>query len=122
MAILGEIRKRPVLLMGIIALALLAFLVNPDSIDKVFGKNPDILGKVNGDKITREEFNDQLQLLQQQAQQQGQPTFGLEEQAWQILVQRKLISPTKTKTKKEMKNKPFFLFYLYEIWLCFQKL
>jgi len=30
MAILGEIRKRPILLMGIIALALLAFLVNPD--------------------------------------------------------------------------------------------
>jgi peptidyl-prolyl cis-trans isomerase D len=29
--------------------------------------------------------------MQQQAQQQGQPTKGLEEQAWQILVQSKLI-------------------------------
>ena len=53
MAILGEIRRRPALLMGIIALALLAFLVNPDSIDKVFGANPDVFGKVNGEKITR---------------------------------------------------------------------
>lgn len=91
MAVLAEIRRRPWLLMGAIALALLAFLINPSSIDKVFGKNPDVLGKVNGEKITREEFNDQLFVLQQQAQQQGKPSAGLEEQAWQMLVQSKLI-------------------------------
>ena len=91
MAILGEIRKRSWLLVGVIALALLAFLVNPDTIDQVFGKNPNILGKVNGEEITRDELNDQLFIMQQQAQQQGQPTKGLEEQAWQILVQSKLI-------------------------------
>lgn len=91
MAILGQIRSRPWLLMGVIALALLAFLVNPESIDKVFGKNPDVLGKVNGEKITREEYNDQLFVLQQQAEQQGQPKNGLEEQAWQLLVQSKLV-------------------------------
>src|SRR5690606_6771074 len=91
MAILGQIRNRPWLLMTVIALALLAFLVNPDSIEKVFGKNPDVLGKVNGEKITREEFEDQLFVLQQQAEQQGQPKTGLEEQAWQLLVQSKLI-------------------------------
>jgi hypothetical protein len=45
MAVLGEIRKRPILLMGIIALALLAFLVNPDSLDKLFGKDPMVFGK-----------------------------------------------------------------------------
>jgi peptidyl-prolyl cis-trans isomerase D len=67
------------------------FLGNPDTIDKVFGKNPNILGKVNGEEITRDELNDQLFIMQQQAQQQGQPTKGLEEQAWQILVQSKLI-------------------------------
>jgi peptidyl-prolyl cis-trans isomerase D len=91
MAILAEIRKRPILLMGIIALALLAFLVNPDSLDKMFGKNPSVLGKVNGEKITRDEYNDQLFVLQEQAKQQNQPATGLEEQAWQILVQSKLI-------------------------------
>ncbi|MFB9121639.1 peptidylprolyl isomerase [Bergeyella porcorum] len=91
MAILGEIRKRSWLMVGVIALALLAFLVNPDTLDQVFGKNPNILGKVNGDEITRDEYNDQLFMLQQQAQQQGRPTAGLEEQAWQILVQSKLV-------------------------------
>ncbi|MBP7500898.1 MAG: SurA N-terminal domain-containing protein, partial [Chryseobacterium sp.] len=91
MAILGEIRKRSWLLLGVIALGLFAFLFNADTFDKIFEKNPNIFGKVNGEDITRDEYNDQLMIMQQQAQQQGQPTKGLEEQAWQILVQSKLI-------------------------------
>ncbi|MCS3532302.1 peptidylprolyl isomerase [Chryseobacterium sp. JUb7] len=108
MAILGQIRSKPWLLMGVIALALLAFLVNPDSIDKVFGKNPDVLGKVNGEKITREEFQDQLFVLQQQAEQQGQPKNGLEEQAWQLLVQSKLIKQQFEKMGFEMTEDYFW--------------
>jgi len=108
MAILGQIRSRPWLLMGVIALALLAFLVNPESIDKVFGKNPDVLGKVNGEKITREEFNDQLFVLQQQAEQQGQPKNGLDEQAWQLLVQSKLIKQEFEKMGFEMTDDLFW--------------
>lgn len=108
MAILGEIRKRSWLLVGVIALALLAFLVNPDTIDKVFGKNPNILGKVNGDEITRDEFSDQLFIMQQQAQQQGQPTKGLEEQAWQILVQSKLIKQQFEKMGLELTDDIFW--------------
>lgn len=107
MAILGEIRKRPWLLMGTIAIALLAFLVNPDTFDKVFGKNPNVFGKVNGEEITRDEFNDQLTVLQQQAQQQGQPANGLEEQTWQLLVQSKLIKQQFEKLGLEM-NDDFF--------------
>ncbi|RNA61218.1 peptidylprolyl isomerase [Chryseobacterium nematophagum] len=108
MAILGQIRNRPWLLMGVIALALLAFLVNPDSIDKVFGKNPDVLGKVNGEKITREEFYDQLFVIQQQAEQQGQPKAGLEEQAWQLLIQSKLIKQQFEKLGFEMTDDYFW--------------
>ena len=88
MSITASIRKRPWLLLGMVAIGLLAFLVNPDSFEKMFGKNPNILGKVNGVEITRDEFNDQLSLLQQQSQ--GQPQQGLEEQAAN-LVQSKLI-------------------------------
>ena len=96
MAILGEIRKRSWLLLGVIALGLFAFLFNADTFDKIFEKNPNIFGKVNGEDITRDEYNDQLMIMQQQAQQQGQPTKGLEEQAWQILVQSKLIKKKTT--------------------------
>lgn len=108
MAILGQIRSKPWLLMGIIALALLAFLVNPESLDKMFGKNPDILGKVNGEKITREEYNDQLFMLQQQAQQQGRPQSGLEEQAWQMAVQSKLIKQQFEEMGFEMTDEYFW--------------
>ena len=65
MSITASIRKRPWLLLGMIIIALLAFLINPESMDKMFGQNPNILGKVNGEEITRDEFNDQLSLLQQ---------------------------------------------------------
>lgn len=108
MAILGKIRSKPWLLMTVIALALLAFLVNPETFDKFFGKNPDVLGKVNGEKITREEFNDQLFVLQQQAEQQGQPKNGLEEQAWQMLVQSKLIKQQFEKMGFEMTEDYFW--------------
>lgn len=108
MAVLTEIRNRPWLLMGTIVIALLAFLVNPDSIDKVFGQNPDVLGKVNGEKITREEYQDQLFVLQQQAQQQGQPTTGLEEQAWQFMVQSKLIKQQFEKMGFKMTDELFW--------------
>lgn len=108
MAVLTEIRKRPWLLMGAIAIALLAFLVNPDSLNKVFGKNPNILGKVNGDEITRDEFNDQLYVLQQQAQQQGQPTAGLESQAWNMLVQSKLVKQQFDKMGLKLTNDMFW--------------
>lgn len=91
MAILGEIRSRPWLLMGIIALAMLAFVVNPDSLEQLFGAKPGVYGEVNGEEITKEDYDDQLFILQQQAQQQGQPVTGLEEQAWQMMVQSKLI-------------------------------
>ncbi len=94
--------------MGIIALALLAFLVNPDTFDKLFGKDPNILGKVNGDEITREEYSDQLFILQQQAQQQGQPATGLEEQAWQMMVQSKLIKQQFEKMGLEMTDDYFW--------------
>lgn len=121
MAILGQIRSRPWLLMGVIALALLAFLVNPESIDKVFGKNPDVLGKVNGEKITREEFNDQLFVLQQQADQQGQPKTGLEEQAWQLLVQSKLIKQQFEKMGFEMTEDYFWNQLQYDQMFAQQK-
>lgn len=121
MAILGQIRSRPWLLMGVIALALLAFLVNPESIDKVFGKNPDVLGKVNGEKITREEFNDQLFVLQQQADQQGQPKTGLEEQAWQLLVQSKLIKQQFEKMGFEMTEDYFWNQIQYDQMFAQQK-
>lgn len=114
MSILGQIRSRPLLIMGIIALGLLAFLVNPESLEKMFGKDPNIFGKVNGEKITREEYNDQLFILQQQAEQQGRPTSGLEEQAWQMLVRSKLVKQQFEKMGLELTDEMFWNQLQYE--------
>ena len=108
MAVLGEIRNRPWLLMGIIAVAMLAFVVNPDSLQKLFGAKPGVFGKVNGDEITKEDFDDQLFILQQQAQQQGRPTKGLEEQAWQLAVQSKLIEQQFNKMGLKLTDEMFW--------------
>lgn len=91
MTFLEQIRKKSWLVVTVIAVALVSFFVNPESIEKAFSKDPNIFGEVNGDKITREEYFDTLMMLQQQAQQQGMTTEGLEEQAWQSVVQAKLI-------------------------------
>ena len=48
--------------------------------DQMFGKNPNIPGKVNGEEITRDEFNDQLGFITTTIT--GQQQQGLEEQAW----------------------------------------
>ena len=108
MAILGEIRKRSWLLLGVIALGLFAFLFNADTFDQMFSKNPNVFGEVNGEDITREEYNDQLMIMQQQAQQQGQPVKGLEEQAWQLLVQSKLIKQQFEKTGLKLTDEVFW--------------
>ncbi|KIA89338.1 peptidylprolyl isomerase [Kaistella jeonii] len=108
MAVLGEIRNRPWLLMGIIAIAMLAFVVNPDSLEKLFGAKAGVYGKVNGDEITKEDYDDQLFMLQQQAQQKGQPSKGLEEQAWQLVVQSKLIKQQFEKMGLTLTNDMFW--------------
>ncbi|RZJ49692.1 MAG: peptidylprolyl isomerase, partial [Chryseobacterium sp.] len=54
------------------------------------------------------EYNDQLFILQQQADQQQQPKSGLEEQAWQLLVQSKLVKQQFEKMGFEMTDDFFW--------------
>lgn len=107
MAILSEIRKRPYILIGILALGLLAFVVDPSSLEKYFGRDPNILGQVNGEKITREDLEDQIFTLQQQTGGQEDRNV-LEEQAWQTLVQSKLIKQQFEKMGLEMTDDLFW--------------
>lgn len=93
-------------MIGIVAFGLLAFVIDPSSLDKVFGRDPNIMGKVNGDKITREELDDQITLLQQQ--QPNTPREMLEEQAWQLMVQAKLIKQQFDKMGIKMSDELFW--------------
>lgn len=89
MAILGQIRKRNGLLIGFVAVALLLFLLGGIDWSTIGSKDPNVMGKVNKEAITRQEYYDQLQFLS--AQYQGQyPQNMLEGQVWGSLVQNKL--------------------------------
>ena len=58
MAILGKIRERSVFLIIIIAMALFAFVLTGlfDANSPLFNKNTDVIGEINGESISREEF------------------------------------------------------------------
>ncbi|MCK5815441.1 MAG: SurA N-terminal domain-containing protein [Flavobacteriaceae bacterium] len=57
MAILSKIRERSVFLILIIGLALLAFVLDPSSIQSFFqGNKVNVVGEVNGETISREDF------------------------------------------------------------------
>jgi len=91
MAILGQIRKQTGLLIGAIAIGLLAFLVPWSSVSSFFSghKDPNVYGKVNGRAITRQEFENQRMLMQNQYQ--GQVSdISLQAQVWNSLVQNKI--------------------------------
>lgn len=108
MTLLGKIRQKPWLVFLFVGIGLVSFLINPDSIEKWFGKDPNVFGEVNGEKITREEYFDTLNMLQAEAQQQGMPLDGIEEQAWQRLVQSKLIKQEFEKLGLKMTDEFFW--------------
>lgn len=54
MTLLGQIRKKSWLVVVFIAVALVSFFINPDTVEKMMGNDPNVFGEVNGEKITRE--------------------------------------------------------------------
>lgn len=108
MTLLGKIRQRAWLGVVLTMIALVSFVINTESLEKIFSKDPNVFGEVNGEKITREEYFDALMLLQNEAQQQGRPVDGLEEQAWQTVVQSKLIKQEFEKLGLKMTDEFFW--------------
>lgn len=105
MAILGEIRRRPWVLITFVALAMGAFLLNPESLAKVFGKNPNVVGKVNGEEISREEYLTRVMMLQSQG---GREQGAAEDRAWESLVQEKIVRQQFKKLGLEITDEYFW--------------
>lgn len=92
MALLGDIRKRSGLLIGIIGFALLAFLVGSIfNRGNLFG-NPNELGTVDGDPIGIQDYNTAYNSLSKLPQLQGAGENTISEMAWNQLVEEKLIA------------------------------
>ncbi|MBV1887861.1 MAG: SurA N-terminal domain-containing protein [Urechidicola sp.] len=63
MAILSKIRERTFILILIIGMALFAFVIG-DAINKDGGPvRVDVVGEVNGEEISRDEFSQQLEVF-----------------------------------------------------------
>jgi len=98
MAILGKIRERSMFLIIIIALALFSFVLTGlfDNNSPLFNKSTNIVGEINGETISREDF---ARLVEQQGSLSGNRTSQLQnvKTAWDNLVREKIY---KTQLKK----------------------
>lgn len=92
MAILTKIRKQTGLVIGAVAIGLLAFIFPWDRATQLFSghKDPNVFGKVNGEAITRQEFNDLSGFMENQYGGQANSAM-IQSQVWRNLVQNKLI-------------------------------
>jgi len=95
MSLINNIRKKSGLAVGIIAIALLSFMVLGDllsSNSRLFGGNQNVVGEIAGEKITIQEFENALQGVKQNyaAQTGRQPgeeeLASLREQTWSQLI------------------------------------
>ena len=91
MAILGKIRERSVFLIIIIAMALFAFVLTGlfDVNSPLFNKNTNVIGEINGETVSREEF---AQLVDQQRARTNNRASQLQnvKTAWDNLVREKV--------------------------------
>ena len=102
MALINTIREKSGVAVGAVAIGMLLFIVGGDLIggrNRLFGRNDQAVGEVNGEKIELPEFNAALEQAKQNfAQQQGRPADDqamsyLREQTWNQLLARRAYQP-----------------------------
>ncbi|GGZ18858.1 peptidylprolyl isomerase [Echinicola pacifica] len=101
MALIKEIRQRTGLAIGVIAVGLILFLVGGDLLgpnSMLLGGRDTIVGEINGEEISYEEYLAQIERFKQNYMQNSgrNPTenemFSIREQAWQAMVVKSVFS------------------------------
>jgi peptidyl-prolyl cis-trans isomerase D len=102
MALINTIREKSGVAVGAVAVGMLLFIVGGDLIggkNRLFGRDGQAVGEVNGSKIELPEFNAALEQAKQNfANQQGRPpdeqaTGYLRDQTWNQLLYRRAFQP-----------------------------
>ncbi len=89
MSILGSIRKNSWLLLVAIGMALLAFVISPDTLSKFNMNDANLVGEINGQKISVREFNEAVNNANLKSQ--GRlPARNIQNTAWNDIVQQTL--------------------------------
>ncbi|WP_103327781.1 peptidylprolyl isomerase [Bacteroidetes bacterium endosymbiont of Geopemphigus sp.] len=105
MALLGNIRKHSWLLIIVIGLAMLAFLIDPKTLS-ILRKDPNIIGKINGEEITRQEYLQQIEFYKQFSQ--SAPENYLTFQTWNAMLSEKLLNQQAQKIGLQVNDKDFW--------------
>ncbi|WP_185858464.1 SurA N-terminal domain-containing protein [Blattabacterium cuenoti] len=90
MSFLEKIRKNTWLIFFLISISLVFFILDPNIILKFFSKNPNVIGKVNGDDIYLEEYLSYFRFLKRFRE--GTPDYLLKDDAWKLLVHEKVLN------------------------------
>jgi peptidyl-prolyl cis-trans isomerase D len=102
MALINTIREKSGVAVGAVAIGMLLFIVGGDLVggrNRLFGRNENVVGEVNGEKIELPEFTAALEQAKQNfTQQQGRPPDDqalsyLREQTWNQLLARRAYQP-----------------------------
>ncbi|RZK13640.1 MAG: peptidylprolyl isomerase, partial [Hymenobacter sp.] len=102
MALINTIREKSGVAVGAVAIGMLLFIVGGDLIggrNRLFGRNDQAVGEVNGEKIELPEFTAALEQAKQNfTNQQGRPPDDqalnyLREQTWNQLLARRAYQP-----------------------------
>ncbi len=89
MSILGSIRKNSWLLLVAIGMALLAFVISPDTLSNFNMSDANLVGEINGQKIALREFNEAVNNANLKSQ--GRlPARNIQNTAWNDLIQQTL--------------------------------
>ncbi len=105
MTILSEIRKRSWILIAVVAFAMVAFLIDPQQLQTLFGVNRSNVGEVDGQAITVTEY----QALLNQMNQNGQNS-NAHAQAWDNLVLSKLLEKRYNNLGLRMNDDIFWMY------------
>jgi peptidyl-prolyl cis-trans isomerase D len=102
MALINTIREKSGVAVGAVAIGMLLFIVGGDLVggrNRLFGRNENVVGEVNGEKIELPEFTAALEQAKQNfTNQQGRPPDDqalsyLREQTWNQLLARRAYQP-----------------------------
>ncbi len=90
MAVLSKIRDRKLLLIALIGLALLVFVVGIDGNSSFQNNDPRVVGEVNGEKITRDEFNAQVENYKAQSRGRNVSDIQTINYVWENILRQKV--------------------------------
>lgn len=99
MSVIQRIRDKAAwIIFGAIALALIAFIVQDASVRRgSMFSNSTTIGKINGEKIDKKEFDDKLEQIKQMQGAQGAQADQLQTSVWQFMVQETLLKQEEDK-------------------------